>query len=91
MPAALKKAMCKDAPALDGSTGDQRFLPPWTQVWRGKTRDDALLNMLVTEPHSLESVRGEAPQRNIGSWYDAYDVSEEDALYLPPEDRVRIW
>ncbi len=81
----------EEAPVIDGFTGDQRFFMSWAQVWRGKTRDDALLNMLLTDPHSPESVRGEAPLRNIDSWYDAFDVSEEDALYLPPEDRVRVW
>ena len=81
----------EEAPVIGGFTGDQRFFMSWAQVWRGKTRDDALLNMLLTDPHSPESVRGEAPLRNIDAWYDAFDVNEGDALYLPPEDRVRIW
>ena len=63
----------------------------WAQVWRGKTRDDALLNMLLTDPHSPESVRGEAPLRNIDAWYDAFGVKPGDKFYLKPEDRERVW
>jgi putative endopeptidase len=79
------------APVIDGFTGDQRFFLSWTQVWRGMSRDDALLNLLLTNPHSPESVRGQNPQRNIDAWYEAFAVDEDDAMYLPPEKRVRIW
>jgi putative endopeptidase len=29
--------------------------------------------------------------RNMDAFYEAFDVSENDALYLEPERRVRIW
>jgi putative endopeptidase len=29
--------------------------------------------------------------RNIPEFYEAFDVTETDALYLAPEDRVKIW
>ncbi len=80
-----------EAPVIDGYTGDQRFFMAWAQVWRGKTREDALRNMMLTRPHSPEIVRGQAPQRNINAWYEAFEVREGDALYLPPEERVHIW
>ncbi|NQX90066.1 MAG: M13 family metallopeptidase, partial [Halioglobus sp.] len=80
-----------EAPVIDGFTGDQRFFMAWAQVWRGKTREDALRNLLLTDPHSPEVVRGEAPQRNIDAWYEAFDVTEDDLLYLPQDERVHIW
>ena len=81
----------KEAPVIDGLSGDQRFFMAWAQVWRGKTREDALRNLLLTNPHAPEMVRGEAPLRNIGAWYEAFNVTAGDALYLPPGDRVQIW
>jgi endothelin-converting enzyme/putative endopeptidase len=81
----------EEPPVIDGYTGDQRFFMAWTQVWRGKTREDALRNMLLTRPHSPELVRGQAPQRNINAWYEAFNVDAESRMYLPPDERVHIW
>jgi len=75
---------------IDGVTGDQRFFLGWAQVWRGKTRDAALLSQLTADPHSPERYRV-ATLRNFDPWYAAFDVKPGDKLYLRPEDRVRIW
>ena len=81
----------KPAPVVDGLTGDQRFYLSWAQVWRGKYRDEALLNLIKTNPHSPSMYRANGPLRNIDAWYKAFDVKPGDAMYLPPEQRVRIW
>jgi endothelin-converting enzyme/putative endopeptidase len=81
----------KEAPVIDGYTGDQRFFLSFGQVWRGKMRDDALRGMLLTNPHSPAMARGTYPQRNIDAWYAAFDVKEGDKMYLKPEERVHIW
>ena len=79
------------APVLDGFTGDQRVFMGWAQVWRTLTRDDALRQLITTNPHSPGQVRAFAPLRNVDAWYEAFGVKEGDAEYLKPEDRVRIW
>jgi putative endopeptidase len=81
----------KPAPVIDGYTGDQRFFLAFTQVWRGKMRDDALRGMMLTNPHSPFMARGTYPQRNMDAWYAAFDVKEGDKMYLKPEERVHIW
>src|SRR5690606_5814663 len=81
----------KPAPVIDGFTGEQRFFMGWAQVWRTLWRDDALRQQLVNGTHSPGHIRAFAPLRNIDAWYDAFEVSEGDALYIAPEDRVRIW
>ncbi len=80
-----------EPPVIDGYTGVQRFFLSWAQVWRATSRDDALRNQVLTDPHSPASVRGGLPMTNIDAWYDAFDVSEDDAMYLAPDRRVRIW
>lgn len=80
-----------EAPVLDGYTGDQRFFLAWAQVWRTLFRDDALRAQLVNGPHSPGRYRILGVVRNLDAWYDAFDVTEEHELYLPPEERVRIW
>jgi putative endopeptidase len=79
------------APVLDGFTGDQRVFMGWAQVWRTLTRDDALRQLVATNPHSPGQVRAFEPLRNVDAWYAAFDVKEGDANYIKPEDRVRIW
>ena len=79
------------APIVDGLTGDQRVFLGWAQVWRGKTRDDALRQQLVSDPHSPERARVDIPVRNIDAYYAAFGVKPGDGMYLAPAERVRIW
>ena len=57
----------------------------------GKTRDDALRNQVVTDPHSPRQYRVIGPMRNMDAWYAAFGVKPGDKLYLAPDERVRLW
>ena len=81
----------KEAPVIDGFTGDQRFFLAFAQAWRGKIRDDAVRAQMLTDPHSPSAARGQLPLRNIDAWYAAFGVKEGDKLYLKPDERVKIW
>jgi putative endopeptidase len=81
----------KDAPVIDKMTGDQRFFLGWAQVWRRKHRDEDLKNRLLTDPHSPAEYRVNGIVRNMAAFYSAFGVKEGDKLYLPPEERVKIW
>ncbi|MEP3051910.1 MAG: M13 family metallopeptidase [Erythrobacter sp.] len=80
-----------DVPVIDGFTGDQRFFLAWAQVWRTAQREEALRQRLRTDPHSPSEFRVNGVVRNIDAWYEAFGVTEDHELYLPPEQRVRIW
>lgn len=80
-----------EPPVIDGLTGDQRFFLAWAQVWKGKMRDDAARRQLVTDPHSPARERVNGVVRNLDVWYEAFGVTKDDDLYLPPDERVRIW
>ena len=79
------------APVIDGLSGDQRFFLGWAQIWRAKYRDEAKRQQLLTDPHSPPEYRINGVVRNFDEWYEAFDVGPDDALYLPPEERIRIW
>ena len=81
----------KEAPVIDGLTGVQRVLFGWAQVWRTKSREAEAVRRLATDPHSPPEFRCNGVIRNIDAFYDAFDVSADDALYLEPQQRVRIW
>jgi putative endopeptidase len=80
----------KSAPVLDGVTGDQRFFLGWAQVWRRLYRDQELANRLVTDVHSPSEFRASVV-RNLDGWYQAFAPASDATLFLPPEQRVKIW
>lgn len=80
-----------EPPVLDGFTGAQRFFMSWAQVWRAKYREDAMRQQLLTDPHSPPRYRINGIVRNIDAWYDAFEVDQDDQLFLPAEQRVSIW
>ena len=81
----------KEVPVIDGLTGDQRFFLAWAQVWRSTQREENYRNRLRTDTHSPEEYRVNGVVRNLDEWYEAFGVKPGDAMYLPPEQRVRIW
>lgn len=81
----------KEAPVLDGFTGEQRFFISWAQIWRTKFREEALRRQLSTGPHSPAHYRVIGVLPNIPEFYTAFDIKEGDAMYLPVEQRVKIW
>ncbi len=81
----------KEPPVIDGLTGLQRVFYGWAQVWRTKARTEEAIRRLAVDPHSPPEFRCNAVIRNIDSFYEAFDVTPADALYLDPAERVTIW
>jgi predicted metalloendopeptidase len=81
----------KEAPVIDGLTGDQRFFMGFAQVWQRKHREADLKNRLVVDPHSPAEYRANGTPRNVPAFYSAFGVKEGDKMYLPPEKRVKVW
>jgi endothelin-converting enzyme/putative endopeptidase len=81
----------KEAPVMDGWTGEQRFFLGWAQVWRSKARDEEIKRRLTTDTHSPPKFRVNGAAVNVPAFYDAFNVKEGDAMFLPTEDRVKIW
>ena len=81
----------KDAPKIDGFTGDQRFYIGFAQVWREKLRDNYAIELIKTDPHSPPAFRANGTVVNQLGFYTAFDVKEGDKMYVPPEQRVGIW
>ena len=80
----------KEAPVLEGFTGDQRFFLSHAQIWRQKYRENAMRQQLVTGPHSPGTFRPYV-SRNLDPWYQAFNVQPGQPMYLAPEQRVRVW
>ncbi|UNX55845.1 peptidase M13 [Georgenia sp. TF02-10] len=79
------------APVIDGLTGLQRLFYSWARVWREKSRDAEIIRLLTIDPHSPAEFRCNGVLRNMDTFHEAFDVTPGDALYLAPQERVRIW
>ncbi|WP_062299594.1 M13 family metallopeptidase [Demequina maris] len=80
-----------EAPEVDGLTAVQRFFIGYALTERMKVRSEALVTRLATDPHSPSEFRVNGIVRNMDAWYEAFEVSAEDELWLAPEERVSIW
>jgi len=80
-----------DADVIDGHTAAQRFFLSWARAWRSKSRVERAETQLATDPHSPQEFRTNGVVKNIDAFAEAFGLQPGDALYLPPEERVRIW
>jgi len=80
-----------EPPVVDGVSAAQRFFIAWAQSWRLAARDEEAKRLLQIDPHSPAEFRCNQIVRNVDEFYDAFGVSEGDALWLAPEKRVTIW
>ena len=80
-----------EAPVIDGLTGLQRFFYSWARIWRSKSRPDYAELLLTVDPHSPAEFRCNGIVRNVDAFYKAFAVDSDDALWLPPNERVSIW
>jgi putative endopeptidase len=81
----------KPAETIDGLTPDQRFFLAWARAWQGKVRPAETIRRLTVDPHSPPEFRCNQVVRNIDAFYEAFDVTPEDELWLDPAERVTIW
>lgn len=81
----------KEAPEIEGLSGDQRFFYGWAQIWRRLYRDEELRRRLDVDPHSPSKYRCNGILSNMDVFYEVFDIKPDSPMYIAPEDRVRIW
>ena len=79
------------SPVIDGFTGEQRLFLGWAQVWRSKVRPEEQRRRIATDPHSPAEFRCNTIVSNFTPFYEAFGVTEKDALWLDENSRVQIW
>ena len=80
-----------DLPDRFGYTALQRVFIGFARIWREKRRDEYMIQALATDPHSPGEFRCNAVVKNMDEFARAFGITQADALYLPQEERVRIW
>jgi len=80
----------KEAPVIEGFSGDQRFFLAHAQVWATKMREETLRQRVLTDGHAPGQFRA-LTGRNLDAWYSAFNVQPGQKLYLAPDKRVKVW
>lgn len=81
----------RDAELIDGLSGPERFFANWARVWRSKSREDYAIQLLAIDPHSPTEFRCNGVLANFDEFANYFDVKPTDALWIAPENRVKIW
>jgi putative endopeptidase len=81
----------KEAPVIDGWTGDQRFFLGWGQAWQEKAREAEAIRLLKIDPHSPPEFRANGAAMNQSPFHNAFGTKPGDRMYLAPEKRIVIW
>jgi predicted metalloendopeptidase len=81
----------EEAPVIDGFTGPQRFFIGYAMSRKGKYQDESTINRIASDSHSPLEFRVNGPYPNIDAFHEAFQTQEGDGMWLPPEERVRIW
>ncbi|HWW25448.1 MAG TPA: M13 family metallopeptidase [Caulobacter sp.] len=78
-------------PASDERDALRVFFLSWAKIWAYKAPESAIRHIVANSYYPPAPYRVNGVVRNLDAWYGAFDVQPGDALYLPPEDRVRLW
>ena len=81
----------REAPTIDGFTGEQRLFLRWAQLWRTQTRAEYVRQMNMINQHAPPHIRANGAVVNVEEFYSAFGVRPGDRLYLDPSRRVKIW
>ena len=61
------------------------------KIWASNQTDQFRDYLLMADAHSLNKVRVNAVLPLFDEFYEVYGVTKKDAMYVAPEDRVKIW
>ena len=66
------------------------FFKSWANVWKQNIKKDRRVMLLNVDPHAPTDFRGNLVQ-HMDEFYYAFDITENDPMYLEPKDRMKMW
>ncbi|MGN1398886.1 MAG: M13-type metalloendopeptidase [Erysipelotrichaceae bacterium] len=69
----------------------KQYFTNWGKIWCMKATDQYLQYLLINDVHSPAKLRANIQVRNFKEWYETFDVTENDQMYLPEDKRIIIW
>jgi putative endopeptidase len=81
----------REAPVMDGFTGDQRFFLAFGRVWARHFRPEAARLWIQTDSHPLDRWRAIGTLQNVPEFHKAFGCKVGDPMVRPPENQCRLW
>jgi putative endopeptidase len=78
------------APVRDGTTGDQRFFLGRAQMWRAMFVPNFIRVLVATGHNTPPPIRIAFTAQHSDAWYDAFGVTSDQRMYIPPEKRLHF-
>ena len=69
----------------------EEYFANWARVWCQKAKPEYQALLLQVDVHGPCYLRANMPPRNFPEWYDTFNVTKRDGMYLAPSKRVVIW
>ncbi len=69
----------------------EEYFMNWARVWCEKAKEEYLKLKLAIDVHAPNVVRANMPPRSFDEWYNTFNVTKKDKMYLAPSKRVVIW
>ncbi|KAE9563496.1 neutral endopeptidase [Companilactobacillus paralimentarius DSM 13238 = JCM 10415] len=67
------------------------FFINWARVWRNKSTQQLTEMFLSIDFHAPAPLRANVQAQNMDEFYDAFDVTEKDGMWIDKDKRVNIW
>ncbi len=76
---------------VHGLTSDMRFFIAYAGVWSANIRADEELRRTKVDEHSLGKNRVNGILPHVNAWYNAFNITPNDKMYITPQNRVKLW
>ena len=70
---------------------NEYFFTAWATRWRANIRDALTLRILTTDSHAPVQYRCIGPLKNFSVFYQYMDIKPNDLMYLPEDQRIKLW
>ena len=78
-------------PVINGFTPEQRFFLAYAGVWAQNITEENMRQLTTVDPHSLGEWRVNGALPHIDAWYEAFNITEKDPMFIPKSERVDLW
>ena len=90
MKALLKKLSQENASEIVIKASLRVFFKSWANIWKQNIKKDKRIMLLNVDPHAPTDFRGNLVQ-HMDQFYDAFNIKEDQNMYLDKEDRMKMW
>lgn len=67
------------------------FFRKYASIWRSKAHPYTILYVVGSDSHPLGCLRTNVTVQQFEEFYQTYQITPRDQMYLAPEDRVAVW